>query len=55
MKSTLAAEKTARVHLKVFQIKGIATTKELWIRAVKFNHLNFFSDRLNDHDTFSYQ
>ena len=39
-----------------FQIKGIVTTKELWIGTVKFNHLNLFSDRLNDHfHTFSYK
>ena len=39
-----------------FQIKGIATTKELWIGTVKFNHLNLFSDQLNDNfHTFSYK
>ena len=39
-----------------FQIKGIATTKELWTGTVKFNHLNPFSDQLNDNfHTFSYK
>ena len=39
-----------------FQIKGITTTKELWMRAKDFNHLNSFRDRLNNHfHTFSYK
>ena len=42
------------VILSATERHSIATTKELWMRAVKFDHLNFFGDRLNDHfHTFS--
>jgi len=49
-------QKPQELYMFSNEIKGIATTKELWIGTVKFNHLNLFSDQLNNHfHTFSYK